>query len=135
MIRTTIAGFGMTGLGTARLAAIVLAGLAAAPALAQDYGVHPLRYGNTSPWSFDGRDDDRDFPTNGFFPGNYAAEPSSAWLGVEGLFAGNSRRSAQPYPSQVVIGATPDQAACRRLRSHESASGTFIGKDGVHRRC
>jgi BA14K-like protein len=118
-----------------RIAAIVLAGLAAAPALAQDYGVRPLRYGNTSPWSFDGRDDDRDFPSNGFFPGNYAAEPSSAWLGVEGIFAGNSQRSAQPYPSQVVIGATPVPNACRHYRSYDAASGTFVGKDGLRRRC
>ncbi|MGA7806711.1 BA14K family protein [Bradyrhizobium sp.] len=118
---------------------MVVAALAAtsafAPALAQDLGVRPLRYGNTSPWSYDGRDDPRDFPTNGFFPGNYAADPGSAWLGVEGLFAGNSYRSPQAYPSQVVIGATPAPAACQRYRSYDPASGTFVGRDGARHRC
>ena len=108
--------------------------LAAAPAWAGDYRV--LRYGNTSGWYYDGRDDDRDFPTNGFFPGNFAADPSSAWLGVAGLFGGNSWRSAVPYPSQVVIGSPRDQSDCaRRFRSYDPVSGTFVGRDGVRNPC
>ena len=108
--------------------------LAAAPAWAGDYRV--LRYGNTSGWYYDGRDDDRDFPTTGFFPGNFAADPSSAWLGVAGLFGGNSWRSATPYPSQVVIGSPRDQSYCaRRFRSYDPVSGTFVGRDGVRRPC
>jgi hypothetical protein len=129
MTRAKIAGL------AAIVSTIVSMGIGAASALAQDYGGRPLRYGNTSGWSFDGRDDDRDFPTNGFFPGNYSADPSGAWLGVAGIFAGNSHRSAQPYPSQVVIGTTPDPASCRRDRSYDRASGTFAGKDGVRHRC
>ena len=38
-------------------AAAILASLAATPALAGDYRV--LRYGNTSGWYYDGRDDKR----------------------------------------------------------------------------
>ena len=115
-------------------AATTLACLAATPALAGDYRV--LRYGNTSGWSYDGRDDDRDFPTNGFFPGNFAADPSSAWIGVAGLFGSNSWRSAVPYPSQVVIGSARDPSYCvRRFRSYDPASGTFLGRDGVRHPC
>jgi hypothetical protein len=115
-------------------AATTLACLAATPALAGDYRV--LRYGNTSGWSYDGRDDDRDFPTNGFFPGNFAADPSSAWIGAAGLFGSNSWRSAVPYPSQVVIGSARDPSYCvRRFRSYDPASGTFLGRDGVRHPC
>ncbi len=112
----------------------ILVSLAATPALAGDYQV--LRYGNTSGWYYDGRDDDRDFPTNGFFPGNFAADPSSAWIGAAGLFAGNPWHSATRYPSEVVIGSAPDRSYCgRRYRSYDPASGTFVGRDGVRHRC
>jgi hypothetical protein len=115
-------------------AATTLACLAATPALAGDYRV--LRYGNTSGWSYDGRDDDRDFPTNGFFPGNFAADPSSAWIGAAGLFGSNPWRAAVPYPSQVVIGSARDPSYCiRRFRSYDPVSGTFVGRDGVRRPC
>jgi hypothetical protein len=115
----------------------VVAGLAAAfvatAAQAQD---RVLRYGNTSPWSFDGRDDDRDFANNGNFPGNFSAEPSTAWLGVAGVFAGNSRRSPQTYPSQVVFGAPPQPSFCaQRHRSWDPVRGTYLGKDGLRHRC
>jgi len=109
----------------------MLLGATAAPA--QDLGLRPLRYGNTSPWSYDNRDDHRDYPTNGFFPGNFTADPSTAWLGISGALAGNSERSVYPYPSQVVIGATPP--ACVRLRSYDPASGTYRGRDGLRHRC
>jgi BA14K-like protein len=107
--------------------------LATTTALAQDLGLRPLRYGNTSPWSYDNRDDHRDYPTNGFFPGNFTADPATAWLGISGALAGNSERSAYPYPSQVVIGATPPR--CARLRSYDPASGTYLGRDGLSHRC
>ena len=110
----------------------MLLGATAAPA--QDLGLRPLRYGNTSPWSYDNRDDHRDYPTNGFFPGNFTADPSTAWLGISGALAGNSERSVYPYPSQVVIGATPPPA-CVRLRRHDPASGTYRGRDGLGHRC
>jgi hypothetical protein len=109
--------------------------LGTSAARAQDLGLRPLRYGNTSPWSYDNRDDPRDYPTNGFFPGNYTADPSTAWLGISGALAGNSDRSPYPYPSQVVIGATPYQPACVRLRSYDPASRTYVGRDGLRHHC
>ena len=35
-------------------------------------------------WYYDGRDDQRDFPTNGFFPGDFAADPAHAAIGAAG---------------------------------------------------
>ena len=115
------------------IAAASVALLLAGAAQAQDPGLRPLRYGNTSPWSYDNRDDHRDYPTNGFFPGNFTADPSTAWLGISGALAGNSERSLYPYPSQVVIGATPP--SCARPRSHDPARGTYLGRDGLRHRC
>jgi BA14K-like protein len=117
------------------MAAALLMSLAATPAWTQQYRI--LRYGNTSGWYYDGRDDDRDFPTNGFFPGNFAADPSIAWIGAAGLFGSNPWRSATPYPSQVVIGSAPrDPAYCgRRFRSYDPASGTFVGRDRLRHPC
>ena len=110
--------------------AALLATLHASASSAQDLGVRPLRYGNTSGWFYDNRDDSRDFTANGFFPGNFTADPPSAWLGAAGLLAGNSYRSPLPYPSQVVIEA---QRPCsQRGRALERA---YIGSDGVRHRC
>jgi hypothetical protein len=118
------------------LLASVLALVAATSALAQDYAPRQLRFGNTSGWSFDARNDDRDVPTNGVFPGNFAANPPYASIGAAGFLESNPWRSAQPYPSQVVIGTAPTQAACaQRYRSYDPASGTFVGRDGVRHRC
>jgi len=76
------------------------------------------------PWYYDGRDDHRDFPTNGFFPGDFAADPAHAAIGAAGLF-----------------GSTPDyggyyRAGCaRRYRSYDAATGYFVGRDGAPHRC
>jgi len=114
----------------------LLALLAATASQAQDLGPRPLRYGNTSGWYYDNRDDPRDVPTNGFFPGNFTSDPPSAWLGAAGVIAGNSYRSPLPYPSQVVIGPSSYRADCaRRYRSYDPASGTYVGKDGLRHRC
>jgi hypothetical protein len=86
------------------IAGVVLP-LLSVPAHAYDDRI--LRYGNTSPWSYDGRDDKRDFPTNGFFPGNFVTDPSSAWIGAGGFLSSNPQRSILPYPSQVVFGPCP----------------------------
>jgi hypothetical protein len=127
---------GATMIRFAILLAGVLASVAATSALAQDYGPRQLRYGNTSGWSFDARNDDRDVPTNGAFPGNFAANPLYASIGAAGFLESNPWRSAQPYPSQVVIGTAPYQAACaQRYRSYDPASGTYLGRDGVRHRC
>jgi BA14K-like protein len=76
-------------------------------------------------WHFDERDDDRDFQNNGFFPGNFAANPASAWIGAAGLFgftpSGGSHFAA--------IYCT------RRYRSYNRERGYFQGEDGVWYRC
>jgi hypothetical protein len=75
-------------------------------------------------WYYDGRDDHRDFPTNGFFPGDFATDPAQAAIGAAGLF-----------------GFTPDysgyyRAGCaRRYRSYDAATGYFVGHDGAWHRC
>jgi hypothetical protein len=74
-----------------------------AAAFAQNYE-RSIRYGNSSSFAFDGRDDNRDFPTNGFFPGNFAADPSYAAIGAAGFLGSNPQRSAWPYPSQLYFG-------------------------------
>ena len=115
---------------------IILASLATTAALAQDYGNRGLRFGNTSGWYFDGRGDNRDFRTNGSFPGNFAADPFGAAFGAAGLFGSNPWRSVAPYPSQVYFGSERPQAYCNRHhRSRDPSSDTFIGKDGARHRC
>jgi len=119
---------------SATMMAAILANLLAAPAHAQSGVV--LRYGNTSPWSFDGRDDDRDFRSNGSFPGNFATEPSTAWIGAAGLLGSNPQRSVAPYPSQVVFGPLAHPSSCaRRYRSYDAVSGTYVGRDGRRHHC
>jgi hypothetical protein len=114
--------------------AAILATMLAVSAHAQSGVV--LRYGNTSPWSFDGRDDDRDFRSNGSFPGNFATGPSTAWIGAAGLLGSNPQRSVAPYPSQVVFGPSQHPASCaRRYRSYDAVSGTYVGRDGPRHRC
>jgi hypothetical protein len=118
----------------ALLAPLLLAG----PVCAGDYyGPRPLRYGVTSPWwTFDARNDDRDIPTNGMFPGNFAANPPVASIGSAGWLESNPYRSPQPYPSQVYLGPPSDANICaRRYRSYDPVSGTYLGKDGVRHAC
>ena len=103
------------------LVAALTAFVATAPASAQNYGELTLRYGNTSSYYFDGRNDDRDFPTNGFFPGNFAADPTYAAIGAAGFLESNPRRSAAPYPSQAYFGFLRDRTYCRGPRSYEAS--------------
>ena len=85
------------------------------PVFAGDYyGARPLRYGNTSSWSFDARNDDRDFPNNGFFPGNFAADPWQASIGAAGFLESNPYRSPWRYPSEVYFRPAGDQVTCAR---------------------
>jgi hypothetical protein len=126
----------MTRLKMLLTAVTALTCAVATTAFAQDYAGRPLRYGYTSGWYFDGRDDNRDFPTNGSFPGNFAADPPSAWIGAAGLFGSTPWHSPRPYPSQVVFGPGRDQAYCaQRYRSYDPVSGTYLGHDGVRHRC
>jgi len=92
------------------------------------YGARPLRYGNTGSWHFDARNDDRDFPNNGFFPGNFAANPWDASIGAAGFLESNPYRSALPYPSHVYFGSSGGQGACARQRS-------YLVKDGPRYAC
>ena len=82
------------------LVAALAAFVAVAPASAQNYGEPPLRYGNTSGPIFDGRDDHRDFPTDGFFPGNFAADPIYAAKSAEPLDFWRAIRNARPRPTR-----------------------------------
>jgi hypothetical protein len=123
-LRMTITKLSMIG-------AALLAALSADASRAQDLGVRPLRYGTTSGWYYDNRDDSRDFTSgNGFFPGNFTADPPSAWLGATGALAGNSYRSPLPYPSQVVIGPQPACAQSDRVRNH-----ALVTKHDIQHRC
>ena len=123
------------GLGKCLLVAALTAFAAAAPASAQNYGERTLRYGNTSSFYYDSRNDDRDFPSNGAFPGNFAPDPIFATIGAAGFLESNPRRSAVPYPSQVYFGPSRDFTYCRGYRSYDASSGTFLGKDGLRHRC
>jgi hypothetical protein len=70
-----------------------------------------------SSYYFDGRDDNRDFPTNGVFPGNFAADPSYAAIGAAGFLGSNPWRPAAPYPSQAYFGPARDRTYCQGYRS------------------
>jgi hypothetical protein len=99
------------------LIAALVAFVAMAPASAQYYGERSLRYGDTSGHIFDGRSDHRDFPTSGFFPGNFAADPIYAAIGgAAGFLDINPQRSAAPYPSQTYFGFARDRTDCRSPR-------------------
>jgi hypothetical protein len=102
----TVVGGLVTGAGLKT--AVLLAAFAASmtgvlipvPASAQVYGERPMRYGNTTSFFYDNRDDQRDFATNGVFPGNFAADPFGASVGAAGFIGSNPQHSAMPYPSQ-----------------------------------
>ncbi|MTV13273.1 MULTISPECIES: BA14K family protein [Bradyrhizobium] len=107
---------------------IAMRGLIACAAIALSLAAasaqqRPLRYGSTGGAYFDGRDDDRDFRSNGYFPGNFAADPFSAGFGAAGPFGSTPWHSARPYPSQVVFGAPCQdcrpQRACRHRGRRE----------------
>jgi hypothetical protein len=87
------------------LCAAVVAAIHVSPGSATDFRYRTIRYGQTSGWLYDNRNDNRDFPTNGVFPGNFAARPYVAWIGAAGFLESAPQRSASPYPSQVVFGA------------------------------
>jgi hypothetical protein len=123
------------GLAKCLLVAALTAFAAAVPASAQNYGERTHRYGNTSSFYYDSRNDDRDFPSNGVFPGNFAPDPIFATIGAAGFLESNPRRSAVPYPSQAHFGPARDLSYCRLYRSYDASTGTFLGKDGVRHRC
>lgn len=116
--------------------AVVLASMGALPLAAQDGGNGPgrppflQRFPSYTAWHFDGRDDVRDFPANGFFPGDFAANPAGAWVGAAGIFGWT------PTSPRLADGSQPDPDYCWRLhRSYNGPSGTFRGYDGAWHRC
>lgn len=95
----------------------------------QSYGERPQRYGNTANFfNYDNRDDQRDFPTNGVFPGNFASDPFTASVGVAGWLGSNPQHSAVPYPSQTYYVDVRGRVFCQQYRPEEAAPGTRAAK-------
>jgi hypothetical protein len=103
----------MVGLKQALALAIFLGVVASAPAAAQVFGDRPMRYGITSNFfNYDNRDDQRDFPTNGVFPGNFAASPFFASVGAAGWLGSNPQHQVAPYPSQSYFVVDGGRITC-----------------------
>ena len=105
-------------------AAILLAAFAATVAASSVqaqvvYGAGHERYGNGNTASFffyDNRDDQRDFPTNGVFPGNFASEPFFAGVGAAGWLGSNPQHQPTPYPSQTYSVQVRGDVTCAHTR-------------------
>jgi hypothetical protein len=109
------------------LAAVtILASTGAAPVFAQR-AHEPFLRRDLPPtaWYFDGRDDGRDSPNNGFFPGDFAANPATAAIGAAGLIGFTPSGGSQFGPIYCT----------RRYRSHSPMPGYFQGYDGTWYRC
>jgi hypothetical protein len=97
------------------------------PAYPQVFGERPMRYGITSNFfNYDNRDDQRDFPTNGTFPGNFATSPFFASVGAAGWLGFNPQHSAAPYPSQSYFVVEGQRLACPRGYSEQTAAVTSV---------
>jgi hypothetical protein len=110
-----------------RTTALLLMAFAATitSASAQTYG-EGRRYnnGNTASFFFyDNRDDQRDFPTNGVFPGNFAADPFFAGVGAAGWLGSNPQHQNAPYPSQSYTVNTRGYVTCPRYRIEQAPDG------------
>jgi hypothetical protein len=107
-------------------AAMVAASTAAAPVLAQR-AHEPFLRRDLPPtaWYYDGRDDIRDFPANGFFPGDFAANPPGAWLGAAGIFGSTPSGGSRFGPIYCT----------RPYRARSPERGYFQGNDGAWYRC
>jgi hypothetical protein len=118
------AGMNRLYAGIALAAAIALIG--AAPAAAQNLH-RPFLQRDVPPtaWHYDGRDDGRDFQNNGFFPGDFAANPPAAWVGAAGIFGFTPQGGSHFSPIYCM----------RRYRSHDPHPGYFQGDDGIWYRC
>jgi hypothetical protein len=107
---------------------IAAAALAAAPGAALAQSAHqPFLQRDVPPtaWYYDNRNDGRDFQNNGFWPGDFAANPPAAWIGAAGLLG--FRPAGGPHFGPIYC--------TRRYRSHNPAPGYFQGDDGVRYRC
>jgi len=110
-------------LKTAILVVAVVASVSSASA--QTYG-EGRRYnnGNTASFFFyDNRDDQRDFRTNGGFPGNFAANPWFAGVGAAGWLESNPQHQGAPYPSQSYTVNARGTVACPHYRTEQSPDG------------
>lgn len=120
------AGGGLVMRGLLKTAIIVAAVAASvSSASAQTYG-EGRRYnnGNTASFFFyDNRNDQRDLPTNGGFPGNFSANPWFAGVGAAGWLESNPQHSAQPYPSQTYTVNTRGTVACPHSRVELAPDG------------
>jgi hypothetical protein len=107
-------------------AAVAIALIGVAPAAAQNLHRAFLRRDvPPTAWYYDGRDDGRDFQNNGFFPGDFAANPPAAWVGAAGIFGFNPQGASHISPIYCM----------RRYRPHNPHPGYFQGDDGVWYRC
>ena len=109
------------------LLAVFAAAVASGPVEAQVvYGAGHERYGNGNTASFffyDNRDDQRDFPTNGVFPGNFASEPFFAGVGAAGWLGSNPQHQVTPYPSRTYSVQVRGYVTCPHTRLVRSADG------------
>jgi hypothetical protein len=108
------------------LLALTAGSVTAVPAQtqAQTYVERPQRFGNTASFFFyDNRDDQRDFPSNGVFPGNFAASPVWAGVGAAGWLGSNPQHQAAPYPSQSYSVNVRGTVACPHTRLEQGADG------------
>jgi hypothetical protein len=117
-------------LKTAMLSAAFAASMAGVSVQAQAQGYKAYgeghRYGNGNTASFffyDNRDDQRDFPTNGIFPGNFATDPFMAGVGAAGWLGSHPQHQAAPYPSQRYSVDARRYVACPRYRIEQGADG------------
>jgi hypothetical protein len=76
-------------------------------------------------WYYDNRDDSRDFQNNGFFPGDFAANPPVAWIGAAGIIGFRPAGGSHFGPIYCM----------RRYRSHNPRPGYFQADDGIWYRC
>jgi hypothetical protein len=111
----------------AAFAAMIASASVQAQAQAQVvYGEGHQRYGNGNTASFffyDNRDDQRDFPTNGVFPGNFASDPFFAGIGAAGWLGSNPQHQARPYPSQTYSVDVRGYVTCPHRRIEQGADG------------
>jgi hypothetical protein len=81
------------------------------------HGERPKRYGNTASFfNYDNRDDQRDFPSNGVFPGNFAGNPFFAGVGAAGWLGSNPQHQPYPYPSQTYAVDVNGRVFCEPVR-------------------
>jgi hypothetical protein len=113
-------------------ALIVLVSFGPSPTFADDAGVRraasarrPTVQGDAYRviWYYDGRDDVRDFPTNGLFPGDFAANPATAAISASGLFGSAFLRPSNGYHSRITVELHREKTHCaQRHRSRHRAS-------------